>query len=79
MITFISGLFNAISSVASLADLVYKFAQAVTSWYVSKSSQDTMQALADAAAASSAAQTDEELANASALWQKALSRPRVTN
>lgn len=78
MFAAIGNILSIISAIKGLADMVYKFAQAVTSWYVSQTNKETMKEIADAAAASSLVETDEDAANASVLWSKALSRPRIS-
>lgn len=77
--TIFLAILNAISAIPKIAGYVEQFAAAVVGWYVSRQKAATLSAIADAAALSAHAQTDEDRYNAAAAWQKALSSPRITN
>lgn len=78
MISFLLQLFAAISSVKALTEYAMQFAQGIMTWYINNQTNETLSQIADAAAMSARAQTDEERYKAAEAWQLALSRPRVT-
>ncbi|HND36776.1 MAG TPA: hypothetical protein PKZ49_09190 [Nitrosomonas sp.] len=77
MIQAISAILTGLSNIKYLADLVKQIVEAAMLWYIDNMNAETSKLLADAAAASATAKTDQEHADASALWKKALSRPRI--
>ena len=74
----IASLFDALVAIKGLADYIFKFAGAVSLWYVQKQQSETLSAIADAAAFASRAKTDDERYQAAQKWRDALSRPRVS-
>lgn len=73
---FVIALLNALAAIPAIAGYVEKLCAAVVGWFVARQKQDTLIAIADAAALGARAKTTEERFNAAASWQKALSRPR---
>lgn len=78
MVAFLLSLFQAIAGVKALAGYAADFAAGIMAWYANSAKESQKAALSDALAASLSAETDEDMANASALWKKAMSMPRVT-
>jgi hypothetical protein len=79
MIAFVTSLLTALANIRAIAELVNKFAGAVTLWYVQNQKSKTLSAISDAAALSARAKTQEERFNAAQAWRDALSRPRITD
>lgn len=79
MVSFVTSLFTALSSIAAIAKYVEEFASAVSIWYINRQQTDTLAKIADAAALASRAKTQEERLAAAEKWQDVLSRPRVTS
>lgn len=77
VVTFFVSLFTAIANVKQLAEYADKFASMIMLWYVQSSQSATLSQIADAAAMSARAQTQEDRFKAAEAWQRALSRPRV--
>lgn len=69
---------NALVAIPKIADLVMQTVSAIVNWYVQKQTADTLAMIADAAAFSARAQTDDERYKAAEKWRTALSRPRYT-
>ena len=78
MIAFVEGLFNALAAIPTLVSWIESFAGAVTLWLVQRQNNETLQAIANAAALSAHAQTDADRYAAAAAWSAALSQPRVS-
>lgn len=77
MISFLVSLFQAIAGVKALAGYAAEFAAGIMAWYANSAKESQKAALSDALSASLSVQNDEDAGNASALWKKALSMPRV--
>ena len=75
----IGAILSALAAVPQILGYVESFASAVTLWYVSRQQATTLQAIADAAALASRAQTDADRYAAADAWAAALNRPRVTS
>lgn len=69
---------NAIAALPKLLGYVQSFAAQVTLWYVQHQNNETLAAIADAAALASRAQTDDERYQAAQKWQDALTRSRIS-
>jgi len=70
---------NALVAIPKIAGYVQTFASAVVSWYVSRQTQETLSAIADAAALAANAKTDDEKFAAAQKWQTALAMGRVVS
>lgn len=70
---------NALIAIPKIADLVMSAVSTIVAWYVQKQTSDTLSAIADAAAFSARAQTDDDRMQAAQKWRDALSRARYTN
>ena len=75
----IGSILSALAAIPSIISAVEAFASAVTLWYVQRQTNETLSAIADAAALASAATTDAERFAAAAAWQAALSRSRISS
>ncbi len=69
---------NALAAIPQILGYVEKFASAVTAWYCQRATNETLQAISDAAALAARATTDAERYAAAQAWQAALSTPRIT-
>lgn len=79
MIQFALSLFTALAAIPKILGYLEDFAAGVMLWYVNHSKAANMQAIADAAALSARAETDDEFYAASDAWHSALTRKRVQN
>lgn len=77
MVSFFVNLFVAIASVKALADYAAQFAAGIMAWYANNAKEKQKEALSDALSASLSVENDDDAANASVLWKKALSMPRI--
>ena len=77
--TTILAVLNALAAIPKIAGYVESFAAAVTSWYCSRATSQTLSKIADAAALASKAQTDADRMAAAAAWQTALSQSRISS
>lgn len=75
----VMAILSAIAAIPALLGYVQSFAAQVILWYVQSQDNATMAAIADAANASAAAKTQEDRYEATAQWQKALSRTRISS
>lgn len=69
-------LLNAIAAIPVLVNYLNQAVQTIIVWYVGKQKQDTLAQIADAAAWSARANSDDERYAAAQKWREALSRPR---
>ena len=69
---------NALAASPSILGYVESFASAVTLWYCQRATNQTLSAIADAAALAAKASTDAERYAAAQAWQTALSTSRIT-
>jgi hypothetical protein len=74
----VATILSALAAIPSLTSFIETVAASVTLWYCQRANNQTLSAISDAAALSSAATTDDERFAAAQAWQKALSNPRVT-
>lgn len=74
----IGTILTALAAVPAILGYVETFAGAVTLWFCQHSTNETLSAIADAAALASGATTDAQRFAAAEAWTKALSNPRVT-
>lgn len=70
---------NALVAIPEIAGDVETIAAAIVSWYVQRQTATTLAAIADAAAESANAQTEQDRLNAALAWSKALSSSSVTS
>lgn len=71
-------LLNALAAIPSLVNFVETAASAITLWLIQRQTTQTLGMIADAAALSANAKTEQDIANASKAWQSALSQPRIS-
>lgn len=76
IIALIPKIFTALDSFAKISEFVRAVAAVITQWWISKQTKETRSMIADAAAASAAAETEDELLEANKRWQSVLSRNR---
>ena len=69
---------SALAAIPSILGYVESFASAVTLWYCQRATNQTLSAIADAAALAAKASTDAERYAAAQAWQTALSTSRIT-
>lgn len=69
---------NALIAIPKIAGYVESAVQQIVLWYVQRQTAANLSAIADAAALSAHAKTEEDRYAAALSWQKALSRPSVT-
>ena len=67
---------NALIAIPKIGAYVQWAVQQVVSWYINHQDTATLSAIADAAALSARAQTQEDRINAAKAWQSALSQSR---
>jgi hypothetical protein len=77
MISAVGSILSALSTIKYLADLITKIVEGCVVWYVSNAKSKLRQDLADAAALSASAETDDELAAASEKWAIAMRNARI--
>lgn len=77
MTVFIA-ILNGLAAIPSILGYVNSFASAIVAWYVQRQDNETLAAIADAAALSSRATDDATRYAAAAAWESALSRSRTT-
>jgi len=75
---FVVALLNALVAIPKIVGMVEGIVAQVVAWYVARQTSATLAAIADAAALSARAQTDEDRYQAAAKWHDALSRPRIS-
>jgi hypothetical protein len=75
----IGAVLSALAAIPAIFGYVQSFVAQVMVWYIQNANNQTLSAIADAAALASRAKTDEERYAAAEAWQKALSRPRVSS
>lgn len=76
--SLVISILNALIALPKIGSLVEKFCAAVSAWWISRQTSETMKAIADAAAFSARAKTDEDRYKGAELWRSALSRDRVS-
>lgn len=69
---------GALAALPKIAAYVEQFAAACALWWISRQKTETLAEIADAAALTARAQTQEDRYAAIEKWREALSRPRVT-
>lgn len=74
----ITTILNALIAIPQICGYVESAVQAIIVWYVQRQNNETLAAIADAAALGAKAQTDQDRYAVAQAWQTALSRPRVT-
>jgi hypothetical protein len=74
----IGSILSALAAIPKILGYVETFASAVTLWYCQRATNQTLQAISDAAALAAKASTDAERYAAAQAWQQALSKPRVS-
>lgn len=72
-------LLNAIAAIPALVGYLNQFVQTVLGWYIGRQQSETLAEIADAAALSARAKTDDERFAAAERWQTALSRTRISS
>jgi hypothetical protein len=75
----VATILEALIAIPGIAAAVYKFVSAVVAWYVQKQTNETLAAIADAAAFAARAQTDADRYQAAQKWRDVLSRSRYLN
>ena len=76
--TIIMALLSALAAVPGILKYLESFASAVTLWHIQRQNNETLSKIADAAAFTARAKTDEDRYKAAEAWQAALSRSRVS-
>ena len=74
----IGAILSALAALPAILGYVETFASAVTLWFVQRQNNETLSAIADAAALAMRAQTATDRYAAAQAWQTALSRSRVS-
>ena len=74
----IGTILSALIAIPKIGTLVSNAVSAVVLWYCQNATNQTLSAIADAAALAAKAQTDDERYAAAAAWSAALSRSRIT-
>lgn len=74
----ITTILDALIAIPKIAGYVETAVSAIVLWYCQRATNQTLSAIADAAALAAKASTDAERYAAAQAWQKALSSPRVT-
>jgi hypothetical protein len=69
---------NALVAIPKIAGAVESAVSQVVLWYVARQQAQVLAAIADAAAMSARASTDQERYDAASRWKAALSLPRTT-
>lgn len=75
----IGSILSALAAIPQILGYVETFASAVTLWFVQRQNNQTLSAIADAAALAAKASTDADRYAAAQAWQQALSNPRVSS
>ena len=75
----IGTILSALAALPQILGYVESFASAVTLWFVQRQNNETLSAIADAAALASKATDDASRYAAAQAWQSALSRARSTS
>ena len=75
----IGAILSALAAIPQILGLVESFTSAVVLWYCQRANNETLQAIADAAALGARAQTDADRYQVAAAWSAALSRARVSS
>jgi len=78
VLAIVSGILNVLITIPKIADMVSNIVTAIVTWWVNRQNTNTMILIADAAALGARAQNDDERYASAALWQKALSQPKVS-
>ena len=78
MFAFALALFQGLAAIPKILGYLKEFAAGIVAWYVNQAEQETLKQIADAAAQSAAAKTQEERYAAIERWKEALSRKRYT-
>lgn len=74
----VGAILSALAAIPQILKYVQLFAEQVTLWCIEHQTNETLTEIADAAAMSSRAKTQEERLHAAKLWQDALSRSRIS-
>lgn len=75
----IGTILSALIALPGIANAIWKLVSAITLWYVQQQTNETLAAIADAAAFAARAQTDADRYTAAQMWRTALSKPRVVS
>lgn len=75
---WLSQLLDALVAIPKIGDMVSAAVTFIVQWWANKQTAETMAKVADAAALSARAKTQEERYAALEMWRSALSRPRIT-
>lgn len=74
----IGAILSALAAIPQILGYVESFAGAVVLWYCQRATNQTLQAIADAASLAAHAKNDQDRYAAAQAWKTALSAPRVT-
>ena len=74
----IGAILSALAAIPQILSLVESFASSVVLWYCQRATNETLQAIANAAALGARAQTDAERYAVAQAWSAALAKPRVS-
>jgi hypothetical protein len=78
-VTLVLAILNALIAIPQIAGYINTLVQGIIAWYVNGQTNNTLAAIADAAAFAAQAKTAEDRYAAAAKWKSALSSARYTN